>query len=119
MITKTERTCVEGTVGIWAVPKTDWEMDTEREEGVSNPLPFKFQLSTGTVYTTGAIKLHEVEVSAWLPDGIDLLQAALKTLKEEMEHERASHDMKMADLQRRMDSLLLLTHDPEEDVIDV
>lgn len=113
MFEKTRETTVTGPIEIWAVPKTNWEMEREVAEGDAHPTPFKFRLSTGKVWTDGAVKLHTQDISVVCPGGIDLLSSALATLREEKETERKAFDLRMEELDQKIQALAFLTYIPE------
>lgn len=109
---KTNSHSVTGTVGIWAIPKSRWELDTEINEGTSQPFPFRFEIATNTVWTDGAIKLTDREVTWPIPDGIDLLHAALTTLKARRQEILAEAEKKCQEIEEQMQKLQLLSYSP-------
>ena len=113
MYEKTRETTVTGEIEVWAVPKTSWEMEQEVAEGEEYPIPFKFKLSTGKLWTDGAIKLHTQDISVVCPGGIDLLASALATLREEKEVERRAFEKRIVELDQKIQSLAMLTYIPE------
>ena len=113
MYEKTTKTPVTGEIEIWAVPKTNWEMEQETIEGDAHPIPFKFKLSTGKLWTDGAVKLHTQDISVVCPGGIDLLSSALATLREEKEEERRTFEKRIAELDMKIQALAMLTYIPE------
>ena len=113
MYDKTRETTVTGEIEIWAVPKTAWEMEQEVDAGEPHPIPFKFKLSTGKVWTDGAVKLHTQDISVVCPGGIDLLSSALATLREEKEEERRNFEKRIKELDDKIQALAMLTYIPE------
>ncbi len=110
MYNKTKETVVKGDIQVWAIPRTAWEMEQSEEK---EPAPFKFTLRTSAPYQDGAVKLNTQEIMVILPGGIDLLTAALSTLKEQMEVERKTCDSRIAELQKQVDALALIEYIPE------
>ena len=91
--TKAEK--VTGTVAVWAVPKYKSEM-------VDGEPPFRYELSTGHVWTRGAVKVAEYDnVTLDVPAGVNLVARAIKTLEEEREkaHEDYLDKAKVVDEQ--------------------
>jgi len=115
MFDRTKETPVTGEVQIWAVPKTQHMMECEREEGNPHPVPFEFEIRTERSWRDGAVKLHTVKITVTCPGGIDLLQSALNTLREEKEEERRKFERRMSELDQQIASLAMLEYIPHED----
>ena len=105
---------ITGEVSIWAVPRSKWDRDQNPE----NPDPFRYELSTSTVWADGAIKVCSEEISLEMPKDVDLLGQALATLKAKQEQIMADAQCKVTELQAQINDLLLLTHQPEPNVIN-
>ena len=111
MFEHTKEEKVETELKIYAIPRTEHEI-SHSEDGC----PFYYKVFAGysCPYQDGAIKLHQVDHSVYLPEGIPLLEKAVETLKEAMEDERRESAKKLADMQARIDALALIEYKPEE-----
>ena len=107
---KTERTIVTQTLKVWAIPHSKWV----REHSPS-PIPFDFEVRTGSAWEDGAVMVHEQEVMLVVPAGIDLLAATIATLQAAIRATRAEAEKKCTDLDEQIRGLLMLTHQPKED----
>jgi len=116
---QTKRTKVEGTCYIWALPKSDWQIEQDIEEhGVENVIPFRYVITANSAhYQTGAVKVHEFDVLGTVPEGVDLIKAAVKTMREEIAEIQKEAAKKVADLEEQIKHLALITYQP--DVVDV
>lgn len=106
---KTESTKVTSKVQIWAIPKESYEMNEEDP----NALPFQYQIMSNRPYKDGSVMVSETEISLWVPEGIDLLEKAIETLKEEIKDTRASAEIRCESLQKQINNLFLLEHKPK------
>ena len=113
---KTKQEAIKGSVQIWAMPRTEWEIKQLVEGGEAEPLPFSYQIRTQSPWTDGAVNLHEAEVTVMLPPGIDLLKKAIDTLEEAMMAKTRAHNKDMTVLKKKRDALLMIEHKPEESV---
>ena len=50
----TKEESVTDMVGIWAIPRSQYYMEEN-----PNAVPFRYELSTGRNWTTGAVKVYE------------------------------------------------------------
>lgn len=108
---KTKEETVTQTVYLWAVPHSQWHREHFPDDG-----PFNYVITDSDYhYTTGSVKLLEHEVTLNVPAGIDLLQKAVETLKEEQVRVKTEANQKCNELQEQINSLLLLSHNPEPD----
>lgn len=117
---KTEKTRVEGICYIWAYPKTEWEITQDiKDAGEGNQasvLPFKYAIRTGsTDYRDSAVRVCEFSVVGTVPDGIDLVQKAIVTLKTKIDDARKELAVREADLQKQINALALITYQPEKE----
>lgn len=114
---KTKRTKVEGTCYIWALPKTDWETQQEIDKvGIENVVPFNYKITAhSTHYAIGAVKICEFDVIGTVPEGVDLIQAAVKTLREEIDEVQKEAKQKVDELNERIRKLAMITYQPEPD----
>ena len=88
-------------------------METAEADGEDPVLPFRFRISTDRIWADGAVKLHTTEMKMTLPGGIDLLQSALTTLREEKEVERRNYEEKIEALDKKIGQLAALAFIPE------
>jgi len=110
MITKNDH--VTSVISIWAVPLSDWEI-AELEEGA---LSFKYEMHTTTKpWKRGAVKVTEHNVTLSVPEGVNLLEKAIETLEEAIEDRKKQYHTEVAEIQQRIQELLLLTHVPAEE----
>ena len=115
---KTAKTNVEGKCYIWAIPKTDWEIkqDLEKMER-SKVVPFRYIIkSSSSDYRDEAVMVHEFDVLGTVPEGVDLITAAVKTLREEIIRVRKEADDRIGELEVKIKNLALIEYRPE--VID-
>ena len=110
---RTESQQVTGLISVWAVPKARWELEDELEAGNLHPFPFRFILSTSHVWTDGAVELTQKEVSIYLPEGIDLLQAAMDTLRRAKSQILAEAEKKCQEIDEQMQHLMMITYQPQ------
>ena len=105
-----EITPVKGKVAIWAIPKTDAPADEEA---------FHYQLfSQGySPWQDGAVKVHEEEITIVVPEGINLVEAAVKTLRAAQDRIRAESVEQIEQLESRIKELALITYQPEIKVV--
>ncbi len=108
MFEKTTQEVVSAEAAIWAIPRNEWQIE-QSDDGC----PFYYAQRTSDAWQDGAIKLHEVELGATLPEGIPLLEKAVQTLKDAIAEERAASEKRVADLQQRIDTLALIEYVPE------
>lgn len=114
---KTEKTKVEGTMYIWAYPKTEWELSQELKEageGMEHTvLPFKYRItSSDTNYSQGTVLVADFEVVGTVPEGVDLVKAAIKTLRAEIEEARKEYEKKKVELEEQIGKLALIEYQP-------
>ena len=110
---RTESQQVTGLISVWAVPKARWQLEEEISEGNFSPFPFRFILSTSHVWEDGAVELTQKEVSIYLPEGIDLLQAAMDTLRRAKSKILADAEKKCQEIDEQMQHLMMITYQPE------
>ena len=105
----TKRTPITRTIKIWAIPKSYPE---EGEE------PFTFEIRTDRPWATGAVMIHEEEVTLVIPDGINLIAKAVETLEAAKREKTDDYVRDLKDLDRRIDDLKLISYTPSEEVAD-
>jgi hypothetical protein len=117
---KTTSVPVEGTLAIWAEPKSAWRIEQEIEAGDPNPFPFEYTLRTSKPYGAGNVKVYGEDVTLTVPAGINLLAKAVDTLNEAIADERKESSLRIASLQGQINNLLQLEFKATEeaDVID-
>lgn len=113
---KTKKTNVEGTCYVWAVPKTDYQISQEiAEVGRENVIPFKYSItSSETNWREEAVLVHEFPVTGVVPEGVDLVKAAVETLREEIIRVQKEAEAKVAELQEKINNLALIEYKPED-----
>jgi hypothetical protein len=104
---KTTSKTVSGTISIWAVPRTDWEVENSDDNEL-----FDLELYSGdiTPYREGAVHIHTEAVYVECPAGIDMVQAAVDTLHDAKEREGAQYAARIGDLNKKIAALLRLSH---------
>lgn len=102
MFTKSE--AVTGTVYIWALPCTRYEMEED-----PNRFPFKYELHTNTPWQAGAVRVSEHTVTLTTPAGINLLTAALETLEAKKKEAFDYYARQVAELDKEIKQLMLLS----------
>jgi len=114
---KTRKTSVEGTAYIWAYPNTDWEIEQDLKEAGDNKLtvePFKYQItSNASNWRDESVLVHEFPVVGNVPEGIDLVKAAVKTLRAEIEEVQAEAAKKVSALEEKIKNLALIEYQPD------
>ena len=114
MAIKTKDSTIYGTVNVWAIPKPSYVIEVARntqEEGFS---PFDYEIRTDTCWQNGAVKLFEKEISLKLPAGIDLLHAALTTLKDQKKEILVEAEERCSLIDKQIQELALLEYVPEK-----
>ena len=106
---KTERTLVEGKMFVFAKAKSEFQL----EQCVPGDLPFDYVLKSYDYGDEDCVRLHEFDVSDYLPDGIDITLKCVENLKEQMVaiEKKAKADIK--DLEARIRSLALIEYIPD------
>lgn len=110
----TEKTTVKGKVSIWAIPKRKSELENLKE----GEQPFDLTLRTDHCYADSAVNLAKVEVEVLLPEGINIMERAIETLEQEAEEaERYAAEVKQR-CKQKIESLMLIEHNPSEVIIN-
>lgn len=106
---KTKRTEVVQKMSIWAIPKSDYEID----ESKPGEMPFNYKIMTtmNTPWQDGSVKVHEAEMVMYVPAGLDLLEKAVETLKEQIKETRAEAQSKIHKYEEQINNLMLLEWD--------
>lgn len=101
----TEHETLEFETHIWAVPTSDYA----RELDPTTPM-FTYELYNHTqrCWTQGAVKVAPATVTATVPAGVNLVQAALDTLQEEIDDINKRAKEETLRVQHKMQELLLL-----------
>lgn len=102
--TKNQR--ISGPVNIWAIPKREWELAEEDDDG----FPFRYEIRTNNPWVEGAVKIHETEITVELPGGLDLLSAALKTLRDTKQEILAEAERRCCEIDEKINKLTLLEY---------
>ncbi len=114
---KTEKTNVEGTCYIWALPKSDWEIEQDLKEAANDMtkvIPFKYRITASDInYTSGAVKVCDFPVTGQVPEGIDLVTAAVQTLREKIIEIRRERDKEIAEIEEQIKALALIEFLPD------
>jgi hypothetical protein len=100
---------VTDTVQVWAVPKFAYTDDENKATG-----KWEFKITDGNPYASGAVKIHQGAVTIEIPHEVDLVEAAIKTVEQEITDARLAHYQKIQDLEKRLKALQALTYQPEE-----
>jgi hypothetical protein len=115
---KTKSTIVEGTNYIWAFPKTDWEIGQELKDvdgDMTKIVPFKYQITASDCnWRDDSVLVHEFTTVGVVPAGIDLVKAAVKTLRAEIEQVQADAAKKVSELEEKIKTLALIEYQPDD-----
>ena len=115
---KTKQTRVEGTAYIFAVPKTEYTLKRELDEvngDASKVMPFEYEIrSFNSHFRDDAVLVHEFSIVGTVPEGIDLVVAAVETLRAEIVKVRTEADKRVAEIEKKIRNLALLTYQHEE-----
>ena len=103
---KTKLTAVSFTASIWALPTNEYQ----RNECGMEPFEYAVYAGYNAPWQSGAVKLHEVEMQAHLPEGLDLLGKAVETLELAITEENERHESAIKELNRAVAGLMLLEH---------
>ena len=106
---KTKRTEVVQKMAIWAIPKSDYEIEES-----PNEMPFNYKIMTGpcsTPWQDGSVKVHEADMTMYVPAGLDLLEKAVETLKDQIKETRAEAQSKIVKYEAQINNLLLIEWD--------
>jgi hypothetical protein len=92
----------------WAVPKYQWEVEADDYNGT----PFKYEVlpSGYDPYQPGSVKVCTTHVHIDIPEGVDLVQAAVKTLEEKIVEKQAKMEYEINELREQINRLQLLEH---------
>ncbi len=104
----TKEARVEGEVSIWATPKYNPEAGED---------PFDYALFAGDhkPWREGAVMVTTQTMAMTLPSGLNLIQKTIETLREAQSEVRTDAETKVADLEKRIGELALLTYTPTSD----
>jgi len=109
---KTEKFSVTAPIYVWAWPK-----DPKYEDVEGGVFHFDLRDSKSYHWRTGAICIHEMEVTIDVPAGVDLLGKAVDTIHAKIAEEQMEQDRTVRELNEQLKGLLQLTHQPEDDCI--
>lgn len=104
---KTKREKVSGTAAVWALPRTEWEIE-QSDDG----RPFRYTIKTETAWQDGAVKVCEFDAETYIPEGLDLVAKAIETMQEKIETIQKRAEQEVGDLITQISSLRLLEHQP-------
>lgn len=114
---KTVKTKVEGTGYIWAIPKSDYEIRNELADvdgDASKVVPFTYIIkSHDSDYRDGAVMVHEFDIVAQVPEGVDLIKAAVATMRDEIVKLQSETKKKVDELEKKIRDLALIEYQPE------
>lgn len=100
---------VTGTVYVWAVPK-----DATYEDMTDGPFKYEISQSSSYHWKTGAVMIHEQDVTVHVPAGIDLISKAFETLNAAKVEAQVEYNKKIMEIDKQIQGLLMLTHQPAE-----
>jgi hypothetical protein len=96
----TKLTPITRLIKIWAIPKPFPEPGEE---------PFTFEVRTDRPWGTGAVMIHEEEITLEIPAGINLVAKAVETLEHAKREKTDEYIRDLKDLDKRIDDLKLLS----------
>jgi hypothetical protein len=102
-IVKTIETEIKHTFHIWAIPGTEYEFERTGERFYYDVISYE-----GDHWKEGAVKVSSQELTLVVPEGIDLVAAAVSTYEEALAAEDERHRGVVTDLNLRIKGLLLL-----------
>jgi len=113
----TVETKVWADAAIWAIPKTvealKYENRVNPDGTISEPFIYKIYAGYNTPYDSGAVKVHEFEVVATVPAGINLMEKAVETMRREIDSIRAESYNEVTKLEKRIQDLMYITNHSE------
>ena len=112
---KTERTEVTGTMYVFAKAKSEYELD-HLDPG---ELPFRYILRSYDYGDEDCVRLHEFEVSSFLPEGIDITLKCVENLREQIVKIQEEAKTKVRELEDRIKALALIEYRPEPETDNV
>lgn len=116
---RTKEEVVSTTGYVWARPKSDHMIKLELADvdgDVSKVMPFEYEVTTcSSHWSEQAVQIHEFPIEALVPEGIDLMRAAVTTMQEEIARIRKEADDKIDELQDRINKLALIEHQRKPD----
>jgi len=107
---KTQNTKLTQTVKVWAVPRSSYAM----EQNPNSP-PFEFRIRTDSPWENGAVNVFEKEITIEVPDGIDLTERAIATLREAKLAVLADAERRIVEIDTQISNLTLIEHKPNGD----
>lgn len=112
---KTELTTVNGTMYVYAIPKTEYEI----EKLDDNELPFSYVLRSFDFHSDDdAVRVCEFPCTGVVPAGIDLVMQAITGMKERQLEIQKEADRKISRLETRIKALALIEYKPAEQAAD-
>jgi len=109
---KTKEQNISTKLQIWAIPKSSYHIQFEKDEGDPAPFPFTYEVRTDRCWATGAVMVKEAPVEVYLPGDIDLYEKAIETLDQAEEDVMAEAHRQVEELKKQRQQLLLLSHSP-------
>lgn len=98
----TEETTVTGPVEVWAIPRREWEPETDP--------PYHYEIRTGNPYVKGAVRVHMVpDVTITIPAGVNLVAKAIETLTKERADAFEEYRQTAARVEKQIQQLVLLS----------
>lgn len=105
---KTKAETHEQEIHVWAVPRTITEKN-------ARPFSYDLWINDSGHWCTDAVFVCSSVVKVSIPDGIDLIEKAVETLKQQASDIRTEANSKVAKIEKRISGLLLIEHQPESD----
>jgi hypothetical protein len=99
----TKMTPITRTIKIWAIPNSFPEPGED---------PFTFEVRTDRPWATGAVMIHEEDITVTIPAGINLIAKAVETLEHAKRETTDAYIRDLKDLDKRIDDLKLIGYTP-------
>lgn len=100
----TTQQLITGTVYIWAIPCSRYEMEEEPTR-----FPFRYELHTNSPWQAGAVRVSEHQVTLTVPPGVNLLAAALETLEAKKKEAFDYYARQVAEIDEKIQQLMMIT----------
>ena len=110
---KTEKTLVEGTMYVFAKAKSKYQLETME----AGELPFTYELKSYDYGDEDCVRLHEFDVSDYLPEGIDITLKCVENLQEQIAAVQQRAEKDIEELEERIRRLAMIEYHPDLEVV--
>ena len=104
---RTEKATFTQKLQVWAYPTDQYTRDMNPDSPA-----FEYKVCTDKPWNSGAVMVHEEEVSLTVPAGVDLTTAAIATLEAAIKEVEDRDYQEIESLRQQIKNLVCLEHQP-------